>query len=589
MSETKTPFPEFVGPSYQGRSKRFESQRCVNLYPEIDEAGGSGTSSPGKNQQNMVLIGTPTCAYPVTVGTGPIRSVYTLSNLELTMIVSGDQIFQLSAPNAVPVALSGNLNTTTGPVQVADNGVQVLWIDGQYGYYQTIGTGSGSIESTNTLVGGSGYAPTSGSVVYTDVPLTGGSGNNASADITVDNGTITNVVLINPGSGYVVSDVLSCDPAFDGIGAGSGFSVTVATVSSGPFLTQITSDNFYPSQTITFQDGYFILNKTGTTDFFLSDLYSIDFLPLNEEAKTGNSDILVGVISVNRQLYLGGSATMEMWWNQGQSGSSPFARQDGRFSQQGLLAPATLAKLQEQFFWLSSNAQGGGVVMGLTSGMPTRVSTHAVEYSIQNFGVNLSESTAFAYQQEGHYFYCLNVPGLNTTWVYDMSTNLWHERQSVINGNIGRNLAEGHALLNGIHIVGDYQSGNVYQYQLDNYTDNGEMVPRIRQLLHSALYGYNLFYNLIEIDFQFGVGLVDNGTNTQNNVNPTCTLEVSKDGGKTFGVPIIGQLGKIGAYKTRCRFARCGYGRDLVFRFTITDAVNVQILSAMMDVEKGTQ
>jgi hypothetical protein len=289
---------------------------------------------------------------------------------------------------------------------------------------------------------------------------------------------------------------------------------------------------------------------------------------------------------VNRQLYLGGAKTTEMWWNAGQSGSSPFQRQDGRFSQQGLAAPHTLAKLGENYYWLSSNAQGGGIVMGLTQGMPSRISTHAVEYSIQNAGL-LSESTAYAYQQEGHYFYCLNVPGTNTTWVYDTSCNLWHERQSVINGNIGRNLAEGHAVLNDIHIVGDYQSGNYYKLDLDSYTDNGQTVPRIRQLLHAALNGYNVFYNLIEVDFQFGVGLVNDGTNTSNNVNPTCILEVSKDGGMTFGNPIKGTLGKIGDYRTRCRFARCGYGRDLVFRLTITDAVNVQILSAMMDAEIG--
>jgi hypothetical protein len=586
MAENKAAFPGFVGPSYQGRSRRFDNQRCVNMYCEIDESAGAGTSTPGKNQQNMVLIGTPGLEYLQTIGSGPIRCVYTLSNLELTMIVSGNQVFQLSGVNAIPVPLAGNLNTSSGPVQAADNGVQVLFVDGQYGYYQTIGAGAGSIETFGTLTGGTGYAPASGSNYYTSVPLTGGTGTGATADITVTNGSVSNVTIINPGSGYVNGDTVSANPLFDDVGGGSGFLIVVATVATGPFLTVITDPNFYPADTVTFQDGYFILNQNGTTDFFISDLYSIDFLPLNQEAKTGNSDILIGVISVNRQLYLLGARTVEMWWDQGASGSSPFARQDGRFSQQGLAAPASLAVLGENFYWLSSNAQGGGIVMGLVSGMPQRISTHAIENIIQNAGL-LSEATAYSYQQEGHYYYVLNVPGTNTTLVYDTSTQLWHERQSTINGVIGRHLGQYHAVLNDIHIVGDYTNGNIYQYNLDYYLDNGQPLYRIRQTPHVAVNSNNVFFSLMDVDFQFGVGLVNNGSNTQANVYPTCVLQISRDGGETFGNPIKGTLGPIGAFRTRCRFARCGYGRDLVFKLTVTDAVEFQMLSAMCDIEAG--
>lgn len=493
MGENKVPFPGFVGPSYVSRSKRFDNQRCVNAYPEPDQAGGAGSQSQGKNQQQYVLIGTPGLPLIDTLGTGPIRATYTLSNQSITIVVTGNEVYQLSGVNAIPVLISGNLNTSTGPVSVSDNGVQILMVDGQYGYYITIG------------------------------------------DTT---------------------------------------------------LNTISDANFYPADTVTFQDGYFILNQTGTTNFFISDLYSVSWLPLNQSAKTGNSDILIGVISINRQLYLLGARTMECWWDAGASGSSPFQRQDGKNSQMGCASPATIVTLGETFYWLGSNGQGGGIVYTMENNVPKRISTHAVEYSIQQT-TDLSGATAYAYQQEGHYFFVLNVPGLNTTWVYDMSTNLWHERQSSINGNIGRHLAQTHCVLNNVHIVGDYTNGNIYTLDLNTDSDNGQMIPRIRQTPHVANNNNMIFYHLIELDFQFGVGLSADATNVASNINPSVILEISRDGGETWGLPRTASLGKIGKYTTRARFSGLGSARDGVFRITVTDAVNFQLLSCMVDFTPG--
>jgi hypothetical protein len=51
--------------------------------------------------------------------------------------------------------------------------------------------------------------------------------------------SVTTVTITNPGSGYASNDSLSAAASFDGVGAGSGFSVKVnaATVNSGPVAT----------------------------------------------------------------------------------------------------------------------------------------------------------------------------------------------------------------------------------------------------------------------------------------------------------------------------------------------------------------
>lgn len=69
---------------------------------------------------------------------------------------------------------------------------------------------------------GTGY----GNDTYTDVPLTGGSGSGATANITVAGTVVTDVVIVDRGSGYSHGDTLSASNTDLG-GTGSGFSITI--------------------------------------------------------------------------------------------------------------------------------------------------------------------------------------------------------------------------------------------------------------------------------------------------------------------------------------------------------------------------
>jgi Phage stabilisation protein len=487
MAEQKQRLPGFIGPANKGRSERFDCQRTVNMYLEMDPLGS------GKGQEPAVLISTPGLKFQQSIGVGPIRATYTQSNIIVSWIVSGNQVYKITGANAIPQLIPGVMWTSTGPVQVSDNGTQVIFVDGQYGYY-------------------------------------------------VDTSAVT------------------------------------------PTLVRIVDPNFHPTDTVTFQDGYFICvdkgtDGNGTGNFFISDLYSIDFLPLNEANASAQSDILVAAMSNNGQLYLLGTKSTEIWYDAGTSGSTPFQRQTARISQVGCAAPNSLAVIGETFFWLGSNAQGGGVVYSLDNAMPVRISNHSIEYAIQKYG-DLSGATAYSYQQEGHYFYCLNIPGSHTTWVYDVACAQWHERQSQTNGNIGRHYGSTHCVLNGQHIVGDYRNGNVYVYDLDTYTDNGSVVPRIRQSPHVSDSLNRIFYSLLEVDMQFGVGLPNEG-------DPKITLEMSSDGGQTWSNPINASLGRTGEYLKRARWQRLGSSRDRVFRVTVTEPVRVTMLSAYLDFNAG--
>lgn len=87
-------------------------------------------------------------------------------------------------------------------------------------------TGAVNTLSNGSLVGGSGY--TEGT--YNDVPLTGGTGSGARADIGVSGDAVTVVSLDAAGDGYTAGDVLSADDANLGGGGGSGFSIAVGSI-----------------------------------------------------------------------------------------------------------------------------------------------------------------------------------------------------------------------------------------------------------------------------------------------------------------------------------------------------------------------
>lgn len=93
-------------------------------------------------------------------------------------------------------------------------------------YDPTATSTTGPVATFGAVTGGSGY--TDGT--YTAVPLTGGTGSGATADITVAAGIVTVVTLNASGVGYTAGGTLSASSFY--LGAGTLFAVTVATVTT---------------------------------------------------------------------------------------------------------------------------------------------------------------------------------------------------------------------------------------------------------------------------------------------------------------------------------------------------------------------
>lgn len=119
----------FVGPAYKSRSVPWNAQECVNLFVE---GGGSGAKT------EAALLGTPGMVEFVTlIDGGEVRSLWPASTGDL-YAVCGDKLFHVTQGGVVTSL--GTLDTSTGPVSMGDNGVQVFMADNPNGYVYTIAT-----------------------------------------------------------------------------------------------------------------------------------------------------------------------------------------------------------------------------------------------------------------------------------------------------------------------------------------------------------------------------------------------------------------------------------------------------------------
>lgn len=354
------------------------------------------------------------------------------------------------------------------------------------------------------------------------------------------------------------------------------------TIASSTFA-QIVDPEFQSADQVTFQDGYFIFNRAGSGQFFISDLYSLSMDALDFASAEGSPDNVVGVITCNQSLYVFGSQSTEVFFNSGDV--FPFARVQGAVLDIGCSAPFSIAKLEGSVYWLGGDSSGSGIIYQSKGYQAARISTPAIESVIRGLTTTqIAGAKAYTYQQGGHLFYALNIPGTFSTWVFDASTGFWHERAYLNKWSLERHRADCHAVAYGLNVVGDYETGAIYALDPAAYTDNGTSIARIRTAPHVTQGLTNVRHNRFELDMETGVGTSGTGQGS----DPKVMLRWSEDGGHSWSNEYWVNAGKIGKTRTRVIWRRLGSARDRVYEVRITDPVKVVLIGAELDVEGGT-
>jgi len=327
-----------------------------------------------------------------------------------------------------------------------------------------------------------------------------------------------------------------------------------------------------------FTDGYFIVNSSSTGQFYFSASYdgtswdALDFATAEYSA-----DTLQAISKTsNGTIWMIGKKSLELWNNVG-TANLPWRRIAGTVKEIGCTAPYSVATNGSNVFWIGNGQNGyGSVFMGIGYDVQ-RISTHAIEYQIKQI-TEINNATAYTYSDEGHSFYVVNF-GNEKSFVYDITTGEWHRRASY-NSSSGlnqRHFSQGYAFFNGKHYVGSYLNGNLYEMNLDVYTDNGTSI--VREIVTGHVFYENKFllHPYLEIEMEKGVGLEGESA-------PVIMLSYSDNGGKTWS-NLVHQItpGKIGEYYQRAIKRRLGGSRDRVYRLTMNNPVKLVITNAYLE------
>lgn len=351
-------------------------------------------------------------------------------------------------------------------------------------------------------------------------------------------------------------------------------------------LVQISDADFPGAQTVGYINGYFVFNEPGTQKFWqtaLLDGTNVDSLDF--ASAEGAPDLLKALIVDHLEVWLFGQNSVEIWYGV-EGGEFSFQRIQGAFMETGCAASYSIAKLDNSLFWLGSDSRGNGIVYRANGYTAVRASTHAIEYAIQNYS-RIDDAIGFSYQQEGHAFYVLSFPSGNATWVFDASTNLWHERAYWKDGAFERHLATSQMNFNNKVVVGDRRNGRVYTFDLFNYTDNNEIQKWLKswRALYTGKNNLNrTAQHSLQIDCETGVGLNDGQGS-----DPQVMLRWSDDGGHTWSHEHWRSMGRIGEYGYRTIWRRLGMTeklRDRVYEISGTDPVKIAIMGAELNISR---
>lgn len=613
----------FVGPSYEAPSIYQDAQECINFRPEIDIMKAQGERGV------VALYPTPGLTSQIVFqNKQEVRGMRTVSGGDYMVAVVGPYVYVLTS-NLVPTMV-GQLNTSTGVVGITDNGVNVYIVDGAYRYTWKISTPAaavftGSISGTTLTV----TAMTSGTITTGQALFgvnisqttiitalgtgTGGVGTytinisqtvaseqmNSAAVGCVFTGSIATTTLTVTA---ITSGSLALGQTIQGSGVTTGTIITELGTGSGSTGTYTvnksqtvgsstlyalnwtvipsTDGAFQGGGTVDIVDNYFVYNDPDTQQWASSDLLSPITNPLSFASKDGAPDDLVSLIVDHREVYLLGEQSSEVWVDVGAQ-PFPFQRIPGTSTQHGIVAKNSMARVGNSFAYVSRNIRGQGMVVQMNGYTPVRISTHAVENTLVNQYID--DAIAWTYQLEGHECYVVTFPTLNLTWVYDVTTNMWHKWLYTNNLNqYERHRGNCCAVFQGKVLVGDYDNGQIYQLDPNNYTDNGQKVRRLRRCPHIVTDLQRQFFDELQIQFQPGVGLqAGQGT------NPQAMLRWSNDGGSTWSNEYWVGIGKVGRYYNRAIWRRLGWSRDRIFEVVVTDPVKAVIVSANLKASAG--
>ena len=269
---------------------------------------------------------------------------------------------------------------------------------------------------------------------------------------------------------------------------------------------------------------------------------------LNFAAAESRPDKVLRVIVSGSAMMLFGEQSTEIWGATGQGGANAFALLPGAVVDTGLFAFGTATRIDGGVFLVGDD--GIAYIAAGTTWQP--VSTPAVNAAIAAHG-----PTRCKYWEDSGHKFCAIGFADRPDWVYDITTQEWHERGEGVDGAWRATAA--------------VRSGGAWYFGADdgalysgarNGMDAG--APLIRQATSGVIERGGDYFGLSQVLFgaSYGEQVMDRAA--------SLVLEISRDGA-TWGEPRACDVGFNGDFSKRAVFRALGRSRRFALRLTFSD------------------
>jgi len=348
------------------------------------------------------------------------------------------------------------------------------------------------------------------------------------------------------------------------------FNAYIYTVAGG--LVAVSDNDFDgPVSCVRYVDGYFLFTKKDGQKFFISELRDgSSYISTDFEAAEADPDYVQSAYIIRNQPYIFGQQTIQGYQNVGGSGF-PFSYIQGSVQSRGLVSIYALAEDDDRIIYL-----GGGVnetpSIWITNGQSSeKLSTIAIDQEISTYSLDVIESCfTWQYSQAGARFVAFSFPG-ESCFVFDFKSNEWHTRESMSTDSEAIPCRISSIVdVYGVLMVGDLLSNKIGILSRDTFDEYGSEIHRRFVTPHIDNEGMPFFVDSVEMVGKTGAGL----TSGQGS-NPTMSLSISTDGGRTFSNPLGRNIGPIGVYNRRVVWNQLGrVAREVCFKFEMSDPIS---------------
>lgn len=315
----------------------------------------------------------------------------------------------------------------------------------------------------------------------------------------------------------------------------------------------------------------------GTQRIYCSDLEDARSITAtnNWTISLAHDDVVALAVNTNNA-YFFGDTTTEVFAPV-DSVTVPYDRIAGGLLEFGIISPFAWQRVLDSLYVVGKNKDGIVGLLKINGLNVTLIKNDDFTEKLTRYLSN-DETFCWSFSDKGHHFVAITCPDAEVargrTWLYDVTVDSWSELESndpnaVSSEFLNRHTANCCIQFAGLQLIGDFQSGKIYEFSSDYYDEAGSLIRRQVIGPHIRFDNNPITITSITANVEGGIGTTGGSYD-----NPQIGLSWSKDEGHTFSNIHYRTCGVAGKYKLDPKWSSVGQAKCFTFKVDFSDPVD---------------